>query len=119
MVNYLILFVSVSLAIVGQLLMKHGMNQFGSFPMTQLAYKLFPMLLNPWVIAGLLSFACSSIFWLVILSRLNLSMVYPMVSLGYVIVAVASIFLFKESVTLVRWIGIIVICFGVFLISRS
>jgi len=119
MINYLILLISVLLAVVGQLLMKQGMNQFGAFPVTQLLNRLIPMFFNPWVFAGLVSFGLSSVFWLVVLSRLDLSFAYPMVSLAYVVVAFASIIFFKESVTLIRWIGIIVICFGVFLISRS
>jgi multidrug transporter EmrE-like cation transporter len=119
MVNYLILAVSVLLAIAGQLLMKHGMNQFGAFPITQIVFKIIPMLMNPWVFCGFVSFALSSIFWLAVLSRFSISLVYPMVSLGYVVVACASILLFKETISLTRWIGIAVICFGVFLISRS
>ncbi|HTY12808.1 MAG TPA: EamA family transporter [Candidatus Omnitrophota bacterium] len=119
MVNYLILVVSVLLAVIGQLLMKQGMNQFGTFPVTQLLQKLIPMIFNPWVFAGLVSFAFSSVFWLVVLSRLNLSLVYPMVSLAYVVVAFASIVFFKETISITRWLGILVICFGVLLISRS
>jgi len=118
-VNYLILFISVLLSVIGQLLMKQGMNQFGSFPITQIASKTIPMILNPWVFTGFVSFGLSSIFWLAVLSRLNLSVAYPMVSLAYVVIAIASVIIFKENVTLVRWIGILVIVFGVFLISRS
>lgn len=119
MTNYLILFLSVSLAIIGQLLMKQGMNQFGTFPVSQLLFKIIPMFTNPWVFAGLASFGLSAVFWLVVLSRLNLSLAYPMVSLAYVVVAFASIIFFKEPVGFIRWMGILVIVFGVFLISRS
>ncbi|MBI5699051.1 EamA family transporter [Candidatus Saganbacteria bacterium] len=119
MVDYLILVVSVLLAIVGQLLMKQGMNQFGRFPIAQIIQNVIPMFLNPWVFAGLVAFGISSIFWLAVLSRLPLSLAYPMVSLAYVVVTFASIILFKEHVSLVRWIGVLVICSGVFLISRS
>jgi len=119
MINILIVIVSVGLAVTGQLLMKQGMNSFGSFPITQIGFKVIPMLLNPWVFGGFVLFGISSVFWLAALSRLNLSLVYPMVSLGYVVVAIASIFMFRENVTIVRWLGIAVICCGVFLISRS
>jgi len=40
-------------------------------------------------------------------------------ALSYVLVALFSLFLFKEDVTALRWLGIIVICVGVFLVSRS
>ena len=119
MTNYALLAVSILLAVIGQLLMKKGMLIFGAFPASQLLYKIIPMFLNPFVFFGLACFGASAIFWLVVLSRLELSLVYPMVSVAYILVALASWFFFKENVTLVRWMGILVIVFGVFLISRS
>lgn len=119
MVDYLLLIVSVLMAVLGQLLMKQGMLEFGRFPITQLVQNVIPMFLNPWVFSGLAVFGVSSVFWLAVLSRLPLSLAYPMVSLAYVVVTFASIIFFKESVSLVRWIGVLVICGGVFLISRT
>ncbi len=119
MANYLILGVSILLAVVGQLSMKKGMMLFGTFPASQLLQKIIPMFLNPYVFFGLACFGASAVFWLVVLSRLELSLVYPMVSVAYILVALASWFFFKENVTLARWIGIAVIIFGVVLISRS
>jgi len=117
--NYIIMVISVLLAVAGQLLMKRGMIAFGTFPVSQLLFKIIPIFMNPWVFLGLACFGLSSIFWLVVLSRLELSLVYPMVSVGYVLVALVSWLVFKENVSLIRWAGIIVIMLGVFLISRS
>jgi multidrug transporter EmrE-like cation transporter len=119
MTNYLILGISILLAVTGQLLMKKGMIIFGTFPASQLLQKIIPMFMNPYVFFGFASFGLSSIFWLVVLSRMELSFVYPMVSVAYILVAIASLILFKENVTLLRWLGILVIITGVFLISRS
>lgn len=119
MMNYLIMVISVLLAISGQMLMKKGMMAFGTFPVSQLLVKIVPMLLNPWVFFGFACFGLSSLFWLVVLSRLPLSLVYPMVSLGYVLVAILSLIFFKENVSLIRWAGIATIIAGVILISRS
>ena len=119
MVNYLLVVISVLLAVTGQLLMKKGMMMFGTFPASQLIQKLIPIFLNPYVFFGFACFGISSIFWLVVLSRLQLSLVYPMVSLAYVLVALASIIFFRESVSLIRWLGIFIIMLGVFFISRS
>lgn len=119
MINYLVLMVSILLAVFGQLLMKRGMMLFGTFPISQLFFKIVPMFLNPWVFSGLVCFGLSAIFWLVVLSRLELSLVYPMVSVAYVLVALASWIFFKENLSLVRWLGIAVIILGVYLISRS
>jgi multidrug transporter EmrE-like cation transporter len=54
-----------------------------------------------------------------VLSRIDLSMAYPLVSIAYIVTAIFSYFIFKENITLIRWIGIITICLGVFLVSRS
>jgi len=119
LINYLLLVISISLAIAGQLLMKQGMMMFGKFPVMELMAKLIPMIFQPYVFVGLLCFGVSAVFWLVVLSRIDLSFAYPMVSIGYIVVALFSYFVFKENVSLIRWIGIITICAGVFLISRS
>ncbi len=117
--NYLIAAISILLAVAGQLLMKRGMMLFGAFPASQILFKIIPMFLNPFVFFGFVCFGLSSIFWLIVLSRLPLSLVYPMVSVAYVLVALASMLFFKETVSLVRWAGIAVIIAGVVLISRS
>jgi drug/metabolite transporter (DMT)-like permease len=117
--NYIIAIISILLAVAGQLLMKRGMMAFGTFPVSQLLYKIIPMFMNPYVFFGFACFGLSSIFWLVVLSRLPLSLVYPMVSVAYVLVALFSYFVFKETVSAVRWVGILIIILGVFLISRS
>jgi multidrug transporter EmrE-like cation transporter len=117
--NYFLLFISISLAVTGQLLMKKGMQTFGAISIRELAVKLIPMLTNPLVFLGLAAFGVSAIFWLVVLSRLDLSLVYPMVSIGYVVVAILSMMLLGESLSFIRWLGIAIICMGVMLISRS
>ena len=57
--------------------------------------------------------------WLVVLSKVDVSFAYPFLSIGYVISAVVGYFVFHEAVTPVRIAGIVVICIGVILISRS
>ena len=99
--------------------MKQGMMIFGKFPVAQLLPKLIPMFLQPYVFFGIACFAVSSVFWLVVLSRIDLSLAYPLVSIAYVVTAIFSYLVFKENVSLIRWLGIIVICFGVYLVSRS
>jgi multidrug transporter EmrE-like cation transporter len=117
--NYLIMIISILLAVAGQVLMKKGMMAFGTFPVSQLISKVIPMFLNPWVFFGFVCFGLSSIFWLVVLSRMQLSLVYPMVSVAYVLVAILSWYFFKENLSLVRWAGIALIILGVYFISRS
>jgi len=110
---------SVVTGSAGQLVMKHGMNSIGKIHASHAASKLASAFLNPFVLGGFALYGISALMWMVILSRVNLSYAYPMVSLGYVIVVVSSRYLFHEPVTAQRLLGTLVICFGVFLISRS
>lgn len=119
MINYLLLLISITLAVTGQLLMKYGMNSIGEFPASEFFGRIISILLNPFVFLGLFLFVVSAGFWIIVLSRFDLSMVYPMVAFGYVIAAVASIFLFGEVISPIRWAGIVTIVVGVVLISRS
>ena len=119
MSSYSLLFTSILLAAVGQLLMKCGMRIIGVFSITSLPEKLIPIFFNPYVFSGLSCFVISSVIWLVILSRTDLSLVYPMVSIAYIVVVFLSWIILKENVTALRWIGVAIICLGVYLISRS
>jgi multidrug transporter EmrE-like cation transporter len=74
---------------------------------------------NPFVIAGGVLYALSFALWLIVLTRADLSYAYPLLSMGYVIVVLLSRVLFQEAVTPIRLAGTLVICVGVFLISRT
>jgi len=106
--------ISVFLGVIGQLCLKKGMigydgNFLGVIP---------HMLTSPIIILGFLGYFISSLIWLLILSRVELSYAYPMISLGYIFVVFFSWFLFKEPVSLLRWLGVILICVGVSLVAR-
>ena len=113
--------VSVFLAVVGQLLLKMGMLRVGkfSFNMSTLVYQYIKILLNPFVIAGLVSFFVSMLIWLYVLSRMELSLAYPFVALNYILILFGSYFLFKETITPYKMIGVVVIIVGVYLVARG
>ena len=61
----------------------------------------------------------SVVVWIMALSRVQVSIAYPMLSIGYVVNAVAAWFLFGEALTVQRLVGIGFIVIGVFLVARS
>lgn len=74
---------------------------------------------NFYLWAGLALFLASIGLWLGVLSRVPVSVAYPMASMGYVI-AVGSAFVFLgEPMTTVRTAGLLCICLGVYLIAQS
>ena len=80
---------------------------------------LLAVAVNPYVLAGLACYIFSVVVWLLVLSRVEVSYAYPLLSIGYIVTAFAGWFLFDESIGITRWSGIIVICLGVWLITRS
>jgi multidrug transporter EmrE-like cation transporter len=68
---------------------------------------------------AMICYAVSIFLWMVVLSKVEVSYAYPFLSIGYVVASIAGYYFFNESLTPVRIIGIIIICIGVYLISRS
>lgn len=120
MKDMLLIVFSVSLAALGQLLLKLGMVKVGRVSsLASAPSMILNALLNPIIISGLAVFGISALSWLVVLSRVKLSIAYPMVSLGYVAVVFFSWLIFKESVKPITIMGCLAIAVGVFLISRG
>jgi multidrug transporter EmrE-like cation transporter len=104
-----------------QLLLKAGTNVLGVITLTADNWpaQFGRMALEPHIAGGLACYVVSVVVWLIGLSRVPVSIAYPMLSLGYVVNAVAAHYLFGESVTLSRWLGIGFIVVGVWLVARS
>ena len=74
---------------------------------------------NLYLWSGMLCYAVSIILWMVVLSKVNVSLAYPFLSIGYIITAVLAYFLVNEPFTLQKCIGIAVICAGVIILTYS
>ena len=106
----------------GQIAIKNGMTQIGKIEsIVQLISPgtLSKMATNGYVVAGLLLYLIAAFLWLGALSKLEVSFMYPLLSLGYVLTAILAFIFFRENVTVVRWAGIALIVGGCFLISRT
>jgi multidrug transporter EmrE-like cation transporter len=77
------------------------------------------MALNPPILGGLALYVISVVFWILALSRVDVSVAYPMLSIGYIVSALAGWLLFSEAVSAARVAGIVVIIVGVWLVARS
>lgn len=71
------------------------------------------LVINPYCFAGLVAYALSTVCWLAILSKVDLSFAYPMISIGYVAVLLMGAFVFGEEVTMLRWLGVMLIGIGI------
>lgn len=116
----ILILTSVLLGVFGQISLKHGMNNLGSLEIKDIfSRKLLSVILEKFVFVGIVFYLIATLIWLVILSKVELSTAYPMLAIGYVIIALLSKFLLNEKLTLLKFIGIILISIGVFLVLKS
>ena len=120
-VSFALLMLGVLLNASAQLLLKAGTNAVGHFEFT--AANILPvgmkLALQPHILGGITCYVVSLVVWIMGLSRVPVSIAYPMLSVGYVLNAVAAWYLFGESFTAQKLIGIGFIVAGVFLVARS
>jgi drug/metabolite transporter (DMT)-like permease len=115
--------VSVLLTSASQILLKIGVSAPSAQQALQLHDGLLPAILalalNPMVVAGLACFALSAVFWIFVLSKIDVSMAYPCVALGVVITVLAGYFLLGETISAARAAGVGAIVVGVLLVAAG
>ena len=113
----------VLLNAAAQLLLKAGARSVGAISMSDGSAALWRsatgLAQHPGIFGGLVCYAISVVVWIVALSRVDVSIAYPMLSIGYVVNAIAAWQLLGESLSLLRLAGIGVIIAGVFMVARS
>ena len=110
----------VLLNALAQLALKQGATAISgiTFSMKNILPIALQVIFNPWIFGGLTLYAISVVLWILALSRVEVSYAYPMLSIGYILVAFAGWAFFNESLSLTKLAGIVVIMLGVILISR-
>ncbi len=118
---YLLVFISVFAMSGAQLLLKKGLLQVGafSFNIGDIGSFFMKAYTNVYVISAVILTLITALTWILAVSKAELSHIYPFMALSYVLVGLFSLLIFREDVNALRWAGIIVICIGVFLVSRS
>ena len=120
-ISFALVLTGVMLNAGAQLLLKAGVNAVGRFDYS--LANLVPVglkIASQWpILAGLSCYVVSVAVWIAALSRVDVSLAYPMLSLGYVVNALLAAWLFGEPLTLPRLLGIGIILVGVFVLTRS
>jgi multidrug transporter EmrE-like cation transporter len=122
MTQYLpMILLGVLLNAVAQLALKAGMTRVGQFDfaLANVVPIGWQVGTNPFVALGLFCYVVSVAVWLLVLSRVEVSLAYPMLSIGYVVNALIAWWFMGESLTATKIAGIAVICVGVWLLSRA
>lgn len=119
-VSLALLLVSVSFAVAGQLTLKEAMDRVGRIGRaSEFSETLVKAAKEPLLWFGLVLFGVSAMFWLVVLSRVRLSVAYPLVGVSYIIIVLLARFRLHEDVPVLRWVGVTVIALGIAIIGFS
>jgi len=120
-ITFSLLLTGVLLNAAAQLLLKAGTNRVGTFAFTMdnVVPVGMKLVANPPILAGLACYVVSVVVWILGLSRVPVSVAYPMLSMGYVVNAILAYLLFGESLAMQKVVGIGFIIVGVFLVAKS
>ena len=120
-ISFALVLCGVLLNAAAQLLLKAGTNAVGHFEFS--AANILPvgmrLAFQPHILGGLACYVVSVVVWIMALSRVPVSIAYPMLSIGYVVNAVIAHFWFGEALVAQKLLGIGFIIVGVFLVARS
>jgi len=115
------LMTGVLLNAAAQLALKAGTNRIGqfAFSLDNVVPVGMRIATSPYILLGVGCYVVSLVVWILGLSRVPVSVAYPMLSVGYIVNAVAAWMLFGESLTAQKVVGIGFIVVGVYLVARS
>lgn len=118
---WILLISGVLLNAGAQLLIKAGTTALGSQLVSPdgILQTVLRVVLQPFIVGGLLCYVVSVGLWIVVLSKAPVSVAYPMLSIGYIVNAFLAYFLFGEALTVWKLVGIGVIVLGVFILARG
>ncbi len=121
LINWTLILGAVLLGTTAQLLLKAGTNAVGHFAFSSenLLPVTWQLASQPYILAGICAYGLSMVLWIMALSRVEVSLAYPMVSIGYALTALAAWHFLGEQISLMRLLGIGVIMLGVFIVARS
>ena len=121
LVSFGMILTGVMLNAAAQILMKTGTNAIGyfDFSVANIVPVGWKLATEPHIIGAMCCYVFGVVIWILALSRVQVSIAYPLLSLGYVVNAVAAWYLFNESFNPAKVIGMGVIILGVVIISRA
>jgi drug/metabolite transporter (DMT)-like permease len=120
--TYLLIAVMVIAGPLGNVLLGKGMKHIGTFPIwppSQLVHAGLRIFTTGAIWLGIASLIAFFVAYMLSLSRADYSFVQPASSLAYGVVALLGYWILGEKVSLLRWLGIAVICSGVFVVGRT
>lgn len=111
LLSYSALAAAILIGVLGQLLLKTGVDRAGDGVLAQF--------LNPFIIGGLAAYGLGAIFYILAIKRIPVSIAFPSVALSYVLVAIAAHLLWQEALGWQQFAGIGLIAAGILVLHAS
>ena len=117
----LIILFFLTALIAGQFLWKLGVDQVGEISLTvpSLFSTILQLATNVFFVLGSIAYAAAILLWIYLLGKFDFSYIYPFTALLYVVSLIGGRLLFGESIPLMRWFAVAIICFGVVVLHRT
>jgi len=112
----LMLMFSVTMSVGSQVMLRRGMSVLDGLGAIDLARGAAT---SPWVVGGLAFYLLGTVVWLLVLSRLDLAVAYPLGALNYVFITALSATVLHETIPPLRWVGTAIILIGILVVARG
>lgn len=121
MSGYLYIVGTIIFTVYGQIVLKWRMSNYSNLPegLSDKLVFILKLLIDPFIFTGFGAAFVASLFWMAAMTKFEISYAYPFTSLSFVLVFLISIFLFGETVTFGKVIGLSLIIAGVIVTSKS
>ena len=119
MSSIVLILINIPLGVMGQFFIKQAINHIGPYSSMPLGTFLYKAFTSPMVILGLFLYLLSAALWVMILSKVDLSLAYPLLSLGYILILFISWAFLHETISPTKIAGVVLIIAGVYFVFRS
>ena len=119
--GYVYIFFTIILTVYGQLAVKWGLARYGVLPepLLEKFFFLFKAIFSPIIFSGFVAAFMGSLCWMTVLSKFEISYAYPFMSFAFILVTVSSYFLFNESLSVYKVLGLLIIIVGIVVASKG
>ena len=119
--DHVYIFSTIAFTLYSQMIIRWQVSNAGNLPadFTGKMHFVGSLLVNPWIISGILATFFAGVSWILTMSRFEISYAYPWISLNFIFVLILGGFLLDESFTSTKLIGTLLIIMGVIVISRN
>lgn len=119
--DHVFIFASVLFAVYSQLIMRWQVTEAGPLPAGFSGQSMFvlQLLVKPWVLSGIMATFLSGVSWLLAMTRFEMSYAFPFTSLNYLLMLLAGVVLFQESMSGAKLLGSGLVVVGIIIIARG